>query len=326
MAGNPTDTSHAMTAQRILALLLSTCLVGCSSLTTRPVSPAKSQVVCSQAELFKINKNNLVPDQNMDHIKGLDLSKQSVNTANILGVTPLLSSWSTLSNTRSGSETKRLALRQQIIEKITLANLEVSAALAYIDCEGERTDQLRDRLQRHETKRIERLTLASIIVGAGTVVSAGVLALTGAATAGNIVSIAGGSSEAGLSVYAFRNREIGEINHQNNMLQEVWDGPGEQSYFPPVVWRYLNSPAETNSPLTVRDALKAEWQTDELIGKPDSEVAQRRMAQLFSTGGEYSLDDLRAREGMQDLLEARISMFNQRLARLLREFLNTPQK
>jgi hypothetical protein len=262
----------------------------------------------------------------MDHIKGLDLSKQSVNTANILGVTPLLSSWSTLSNTRSGSETKRLALRQQIIEKITLANLEVSAALAYIDCEGERTDQLRDRLQRHETKRIERLTLASIIVGAGTVVSAGVLALTGAATAGNIVSIAGGSSEAGLSVYAFRNREIGEINHQNNMLQEVWDGPGEQSYFPPVVWRYLNSPAETNSPLTVRDSLKAEWQTDELIGKPDSEVAQRRMAQLFSTGGEYSLDDLRAREGMQDLLEARISMFNQRLARLLREFLNTPQK
>lgn len=315
-----------MTAQRILSLTLSVCLLGCASCTTRPVSPAKSQVVCNQAELFSLNKNGLVPDLSVDQINGLNLTTQSVNTANIIGVTPLLKKWSAISNSGSASETKKLALRQQIIEKVTLANLEVSASLAYIDCEGERTDQLRDRLQRHETKRIERLTLASIIVGAGTVVSAGVLALTGAATAGNIVSIVGGSSEAGLSVYAFRDREIGEINHPNNMLQEVWDGPGDHSYFPQVVWRYLNSPVSTDNPSTVRESLKTEWQTDELLGKPGSEVKQRRMEQLFSNGGEYSLDDLRAREGMQDLLEARVSMFNQRLARLLREFLNANSK
>lgn len=311
-----------MRRQRLLSVSLSICLIGCSSLTNRPVSPAKSQVTCNQAEVFTIDQSQISPDLNNNKIKGLNLSDQSINTASIIGVTSLLKDWSTLAKS-SSSDTKKLALRQKIVEKITLANLEVSASLAYIDCEGERTDQLRDRLQRHETKRIEQLTLASIIVGAGTVVTAGALAVGGAATAGNIVAIVGGSSEAGLSVYAFRNREIGEINHQNNMLKEIWDGPGEKSYFPPVVWRYLNSPISADNSITVRESLKDEWLSDELLGKPESETQQRRMERMFSNGGEYTLDDLRAREGMQDLLEARLSMFHQKLAKLLREFLNT---
>lgn len=312
-----------MTLQRILSVTLSVSLIGCSSFTTRPVSPAKSQVVCNEAEVFTLNEDSLTPNLGVNRIKGLNLSKQSVATANIIGVTPLLQDWAQGLKSDTAIDTKRLALRQKILEKITLANLEVSASLAYIDCEGERTDQLRDRLQRHETRRIERLTLASIIVGAGTVVTAGALAVGGAATAGNIVSIVGGTSEAGLSVYAFKNREIGEINHENNMLKEVWDGQGKQSYFPPVVWRYLNSPAASASNLTVRESLKDEWRTDELLGKPDGEIEQRRKIQLLGSGGEYTLDDLRAREGMQDLLEARISMFKQSLAKLLREFLST---
>ena len=45
------------------------------------------------------------------------------------------------------------------------------------------------------------------------------------------------------------------------------------------------------------------------------------MAQIMGNDGTYNMDDLRAREGMVDLVEARISMFNQNLARLLREFL-----
>lgn len=311
-----------MNLRKIIPVAISISLIGCSSFTTKPVSPAKSQVVCNQAELFTLDKNRLVPDLSVKQIKGLNLSEQSINTANIIGVTPLLKDWAAPANS-SASETKKLVLRQKIVEKITLANLEVSASLAYIDCEGERTDQLRDRLQRHETRRIEQLTLASIIVGAGTVVTAGALAVGGAATAGNIVSIVGGTSEAGLSVFAFRNREIGEINHQNNMLKEVWDGPDEQSYFPQVIWRYLNSPIDANQKITVRESLKDEWRSSELLGKPDSETRERRQAKMFSDGGEYTLDDLRAREGMEDLLQARVSMFNQRLARLLREFLGT---
>lgn len=321
MDGND-QTESMMNLWKTIPVAISIALIGCSSFTTRPVSPAKSQVVCNQAEIFTLDRNKLIPDLGVEQIKGLNLSEQSIKTANIIGVTPLIKDWSALTNS-SASETKKLALRQKIVEKITLSNLEVSASLAYIDCEGERTDQLRDRLQRHETKRIEQLTLASIIVGAGTVVTAGALAVGGAATAGNIVSIVGGTSEAGLSVYAFRNREIGEINHQTNMLKEVWDGPGDQSHFPQVVWRYLNSPTNTDSKTTVRESLKDEWRSHELLGKPDSEIQQRRMVQMFSDGSEYTLDDLRAREGMQDLLEARISMFNQRLARLLREFLGT---
>lgn len=312
-----------MTLHRTLCLTLSLSLVGCSSFSNRTVSPAKIQVACHQAELFSLNKNTLIPDLTETPIKGLSLSRQSITTADIIGATALLNEWAIVSNAPQPNETKRLALRQKLVEKIILTNLEISTALAYIDCEGERTDQLRDRLQRHETKRIEQLTLASIIVGAGTVVTAGVLALGGAATAGNIVAISGGSAEAGLSVYAFRNREIGEIHHQNNILKEVWEGPSQQSYFPPVIWRYLNSPASPGDTLTVRESLKEEWRSGELLGKPGSDVEQHRITLFFGGDGDYSLDDLRAKEGMQDLLETRVAMFNQRLTRLLKEFLDS---
>lgn len=310
-----------MPLQRCLCLTLSLSLIGCSSFSNRAVSPAKTQVVCHQAELFALSNQALAPDLTKAPVKGLNLSRQSITTADIIGATPLLKEWALVSSGTT-NETRRLVLRQKIVEKIVLANLEIATALAYIDCEGEHTDQLRDRLQRHETKRIEQLTLASIIVGAGTVVTAGALALGGAATAGNIVAISGGSAEAGLSVYAFRNRDIGENPQQNNILKEVWRGPGGQSYFPPVIWRYLNSPIAQGEPTTIREALKTEWRSDELLGKPGSDVEQHRTALFFGSGGEYSLDDLRAKEGMQDLLEARVAMFNQRLAKLLREFLS----
>jgi hypothetical protein len=173
---------------------------------------------------------------------------------------------------------------------------------------------------------IENLTLASIIVGAGTVVTAGALALGTATNAGNIAAIIGGTAEGGLSIYAVQDREIIDAQPQRNMLAEIWNGPSNTSVFPPVVWRYLNSPMSPGSSLTIRDTLKSEWGTEEQLGKPGGETEKRRIAQILGEEGTYSLDDLRAREGMEDLVQARISMFNQNLANLLREFLIASDK
>jgi hypothetical protein len=305
--------------KRVTSIIASCCLIGCSSIATKPVSQVKVQITCSKTELFPISEEQLKPIPSTVNISGIKISNESLLTANILGITPLLAEWA--KNSKNLSAVQELALKQKIINRITLANLEVASTLAYIDCAGERTDHLRDRLQRHETKRIENLTLASIIVGAGTVITSGALALGSATNAGNIAAIIGGTAEGGLGIYAVQNREIVDAKPQRNMLAEIWNGPSNTSAFPPVVWRYLNSPMDPGGTLTIRDTLKNEWGTEEQLGKPGGETEKRRMAQILGEEGTYTLDDLRAREGMEDLVEARISMFNQNLAKLLREFL-----
>ena len=312
--------------KRLTAIIAASSLMGCSSMSNRPVSPVKVQISCAKTQLFATPQNQLITSPTKDNLSGLQISQETLLTANILGITPLLAEWSSKSQKKQLSEVQELTLKQKIINRIILANLEVASTLAYIDCEGERTDHLRDRLQRHETKRIENLTLASIIVGAGTVVTAGALALGGATNAGNIAAIVGGTTEGGLSVYAVQDREIVDAQPQRNMLAEIWNGPSNTSAFPPVVWRYLNSPMNSADPLTIRETLKKEWGTEEQLGKPGGETEKRRMAQIMGEDGVYNLDDLRARESMEDLVEARISMFNQNLAKLLREFLLLSEK
>lgn len=307
--------------KRLTAMITAGCLIGCSSIATKPVSPVKVQIACSKTQLFPISQSQLATSSVKDNLSGLQISDESLLTANILGITPLLMEWETKFKKKQLTDIQELTLKQKIINRIILANLEVASTLAYIDCEGERTDHLRDRLQRHETKRIENLTLASIIIGAGTVVTAGALALGGAANAGNIAAIVGGTTEGGLSIYAVQDREIVDAQPQRNMLAEIWNGPSKTSAFPPVIWRYLNSPMSSGDSLSIRDTLKKEWGTEEQLGKPGGETEKRRMAQILGEEGTYNLDDLRAREGMEDLVEARISMFNQNLAKLLREFL-----
>lgn len=312
--------------KRLTAIIAASSLMGCSSMSNRPVSPVKVQISCAKTQLFATPQNQLITSPTKDNLSELQISQETLLTANILGITPLLAEWSSKSQKKQLSEVQELTLKQKIINRIILANLEVASTLAYIDCEGERTDHLRDRLQRHETKRIENLTLASIIVGAGTVVTAGALALGGATNAGNIAAIVGGTTEGGLSVYAVQDREIVDAQPQRNMLAEIWNGPSNTSAFPPVVWRYLNSPMNSADPLTIRETLKKEWGTEEQLGKPGGETETRRMAQIMGEDGVYNLDDLRARESMEDLVEARISMFNQNLAKLLREFLLLSEK
>jgi hypothetical protein len=58
---------------------------------------------------------------------------------------------------------------------------------------------------------------------------------------------------------------------------------------------------------------------DERLGEPGSSAEAERVALILGTGGRYTIDDLRARDAMLDLLEARVALLNQDLQSLLRE-------
>jgi hypothetical protein len=116
---------------------------------------------------------------------------------------------------------------------------------------------------------------------------------------------------------ALEDRGAGTLSHGRNLLAEVWNPSNTSTAFPPSIWRYLNAVSGTGG--SHRDALREQWRVPERLGAPGSPAEERRTRLFFGDGGVYTIDDLRARDAMLDLLEARVALFNKDIAALLRE-------
>jgi hypothetical protein len=243
------------------------------------------------------------------------LSERAHRVAVSIGAAPALAEL--LSAERPVPETRRLRLRQQVLERIVAAQLDVQEALALLDCEGERGDQLRGVLQAREARRTTRLTLASIGFGAATAVATGGLALAGAGTASAVAGIAGGSAEASAGAGQLFGTPRGLLQTRRNLLREARDRPARSTLLPAVVWRYLTRPGADGR--SVLDEVAGQWRGAALLGEPGTPDAEARAALLHGDGGAYSAEDLMARGAMLDGLEAAVGRMSRSLGLLLSE-------
>lgn len=218
----------------------------------------------------------------------------------------------------AGAALQRLQLRQAITDRILLATLDVSSSLAEVTCEGQRGNELRDRLQRIEDRRAQRLTLATIMVGALTAVTSGGLSLAGAA-GGDLAGIIGGTAEAGVATTLVFGGASGELRTERNLLRDVWERPERSSLFPATLWRFLTRPH--GSEPSIAERLRADWQAGERLGPAGSREERDRIDLLFGPGGPYIVEDLELRDATIDLLRASISLMSQDLRGLLEEVL-----
>jgi hypothetical protein len=217
---------------------------------------------------------------------------------------------------------ERLRLRQAISERIMLAMLDASAAVAELDCEGERGDQLQTRLQGIESRRARRLTLASILAGALTAGVTGGLSLGAQETAASLAGIIGGGTEASLAGSLLFGGASGALRTDRNLLAELWERPAEARLFPETVWRYLTrvrTRPDGQGQGSIAEVLVAEWLAGERLGPPGSEEERARMALLFGAGGTYSIEDLEVREQMLELVQASVALMSRDLRTLLGE-------
>jgi hypothetical protein len=84
----------------------------------------------------------------------------------------------------------------------------------------------------------------------------------------------------------------------------------------------MNTPImDDSSQQTLRELLIIRWREEGRLGKTGSEMEERRIQLFFGDGGTYSVDELRARAAMLDLLKTDISLMHQGLTRLIRELL-----
>lgn len=254
-------------------------------------------------------------------------SRTAIEIAGDIGALDLLRRYAALETdggaSRGGGaerELRRLRLRQGITDRVLLAMSDIASTQAEIDCEGERGDGLRERLQKAENRRSRRLGLASVMIGALTAAATGGLSLAGAATSGDIAGIVGGVAEASAAGSLLFGDASGGLRNERNLLGEIWERPARPVLFPGSVWRFLNRrPVEDPAAPSRAERLVAELRADERLGARGSAEEGQRMRLLFGPGGTFTLEDLELRDTSLDLLETNIAAMNQELRVLLEE-------
>lgn len=254
-----------------------------------------------------------------DRLTARGFPQDAIDIAEIIGALPLLEQLLTaeMEATRGhgmAAELRLLRLRLAISDRIQLAMLDISSTLAVIDCEGERGDALRVRLQAAEDHRARRLGLASILIGATTAALTGGLSLGGASVGGDIAGIVGGTAEASVATALLFGETSGMLRTERNLLREVWERPPRSELFPNTVWRYLTRrPLEAADRASPAETVAAEWRAGDRFGASGSRSEGARMALLFGRGGAYTVQELEMRDAMLDLLEASIALMSEEL-------------
>ena len=256
-------------------------------------------------------------------------SVAAFETAAALGVVPFLDRLLLLESQvgphGEGPALEYVRERRHITDRITLGILDVSSVAVEAGCEQGRATLLAEHLQKSVDRRQNTYTLLGML-GSGvlTVISGAIgvgASSIGVLNTANVATVIGGASELIFGSAALMDTSASEeLYHDRNLLKDVWTG--ENSAFVPAVWSFLNTRV-TDEPaqLTLREILIMRWRQDGRLGPPGSEIEQHRIDLFFGKGGRYTIDELRARAAMLDLLETDISLMHQGMNRLIRELL-----
>jgi hypothetical protein len=240
-----------------------------------------------------------------------------------VGLLPLLRQSVALERERAakkeGAEVELIRVRQQILARTVLAMLEATSLAAVVRCEQARADGLADSLAEKQAKSVQLATVASVIIESATIIATGGLVLAGNHVAEGIAALVGGTMASVLAGASLYQPGQHEFHHPRNLLKEVWENPEQAQYFPGPVWRFLREP--TDGGQSLREQLVASWRELSRIKGQDEEDQRRRFSLLFGTGGTYTIQDLRARGAMLEMLAAAIDLMHDELEVLVREML-----
>ena len=250
-------------------------------------------------------------------------------TAAALGVVPFLDRLLIL-ETQVGPHGEGPALeyvreRRHVTDRITLGILDVSSLAVEANCEQGRATLLAEHLQKSVDRRQNTYTLLGML-GSGvlTVISGAIgvgASSIGVLNTANVATVIGGASELIFGTAALIDTTgTEELHHERNLLKDIWTG--ENSAFVPAVWSFLNTRL-TDEPAqpTLRETLIMRWREEGRLAEPGSEAERHRVDLFFGKGGRYTIEELRARAAMLDLLETDISLMHQGMNRLIRELL-----
>jgi hypothetical protein len=211
----------------------------------------------------------------------------------------------------------------RVLQRLQIADQQISAIVAELDCEGERADQMREYMQEREERSVRILTAASIAAGGASSVALGFLGrYAGGSIAEEVVGITGGVATAGLGLGIFFVHERRVFSHRRNLLAEIWRGPARSDLYPPIVWYYLTQREFSNSgERPIRENVIARWSRFEHLSRDAASQRARRAQLFFGSGGIYSVDDLVIRAALLEQARSAVALLDQEIDRLARELI-----
>lgn len=253
----------------------------------------------------------LVPD----HKWKTQFTKQNILLAHALDLDKELEQLTELRDEHSNIKDSvlYLATQQKIEQKVRDALVEIDALVGELDCEGERCDQLKELLEGMNSKRDNKLTVASIVIGALSAVADACISNDGWNKG---VAIGAGVIGAGLgwATLSPKGKRL-ILKHKRNHLRAVWEEKNSNE-FPPIVWYMLNETKFTNTQQsTMLRNIRNRW----LIFTFEDDIKEANKSSLFKNEGVYTESMLETRSQLVGQLKATTQTLNQNFSSLLKE-------
>ena len=303
---------RALAIPALLLVLLSTCAAQEGHLATAQVHPRRADTQSNGGGGFTLSPDTL----QLARIFGVesDIEKlSSLAAAKGTGLAPVLS-------------LEELSLRQQIMDAVVAASLDVDSVVAEIDYEREQTVELRSLWLYKRDRAIGSTNLAVLAAGTGLGIVSGLLQFSETtSSAGNAVGFAAGGVSTLFSLHSFRQVHGGKRQAWvlPNMLAAFLGQPEEQhSHYPDDIWAYLNSiPSGADAQASRKEQMLAGWVAAGRIGPPDSARRKRRIALLTSTNAadkDLNVELMNERAAMLADVGDQVSLMKRDLADLVR--------
>jgi hypothetical protein len=215
-----------------------------------------------------------------------------------------------------------LWLHQYISEQVMAASLQVDAALAQIDNEIARANEVRGYLADRRDRSVSRANLLSVLVGGAIGATSSGLQLSSNLTkpaAG--VGIGAGTLSAALALTGIHEEKgkTSPFDFDSNMLAEFFDRPTlPNSKYPSTIWIFLNETSPTGpAGLTRKEQLLQTWVQVKRIDSLSSTGKIDRLTSQPSEDLHLTIDDFEDRGAMLQDVRARISYLKRDLGALL---------
>lgn len=294
-------------------LLMGVLLTGCNPLHPHPklsfTGTYCDPPIAYQYDSAYLPKPNIQQWLLTDSSLTRRFSRHDLLLANAMGILPLLQELTSLTNRSTPEATLRsLAIRQKIQDRFILASTQIDGLAAELDCEGERADQIATYLDQRDTRRIRRLTILSVVIGAVTTVAT---TLIPSNDVSKVVGISGGVIGAGFGgMAAFSSNRQVTFSHARNLLADIWYQPNRSLVYPPMIWYVLNEAAFSNTgQYSICTNIRNRWKHFVLDGNTDLNL-------YFGEGGNYDADDLHNRANMLNQLQSSVRSVHQDLQSL----------
>ncbi|EON75189.1 hypothetical protein ADIS_4360 [Lunatimonas lonarensis] len=238
---------------------------------------------------------------------------KSLLMAHALYLTKALEQWVEAADQGKG-ELEQFIRYQEIVNKISLAELEVSSLKAAIHCEEDKVDQLAWYLDRLQRTTSSRRTIAGILTDASiSLVSAGiVLWAANGNTLRQLLGVGASLTQITLNLVNRKETFVIRLDHELNILQEVFAGEADEwsQIIPPSVWYYLHAEETKLYEGSIQEKLLNTIEPYEVSGN---------LSLFLSDGGIYTAEELQVRSAMLDILASYVDLMKQDLLAFRRE-------